>query len=223
MDGPPPGEEPEVRVEHFSSVCSLGLTPILMTGALMQILGDHFARRENIEHPSLRDYLWRANIKDGILIADVTAWDPTNVEHRPAVIVKENAWQAHKLAIDNRLVPTPDGYEHFTTLMIGSHTLFCLAGEGAEAKILGSEVVLELLEFSSTIRRDLDLVSFSVAELGPVFKLKEATENFAVPVTVAYASNLTWAIEPDAPKLKRFVLSANLLAPRDIGGRSCGP
>lgn len=220
--GPEP--EPEIRAEFFSSPCSFGLTPLLMSGALMQILGNHFASRERIEHPPLRDYLWRADIKDGILIANITTWDPLAVERRPAIVVKANAWQqAQRLAIDNRLTPTLDGYEHYSVLMHGSHTLFCVAGEGDEALVLGAEVFRELLEFSSVIRRDLDLNRFSVAELGQVYELQEATENYAVPVTVAYASNLTWSIELDAPKLKRIVLSANLLRPRDPGGRIWGP
>jgi hypothetical protein len=107
--------------------------------------------------------------------------------------------------------------------MRGSHTLFCLAGEGGEVEVLGAEVFRELLGFSSLIRRTLDLTRFGVSELGPVHELQESTENYAVPITVAYASTLTWSIEQDAPKLKRFVLSASMLAPTDPGGRLfCG-
>jgi hypothetical protein len=220
----PPESEPEIRIEHFSNPRSFGLTPLLMSGALMQILGNHFASRDRIEHAPLRDYLWRADIKDGILIANITTWDPQAVERRPAIIVKSNAWQpGEPLAIGNRLTLGPDGYEHFSVLMHGSHTLFCLAGEGDEALVLAAEVFRELLTFSSVIRCDLDLIRFGVAEFGQVYKLQEATENYAVPVTVAYASNLTWSIEPDAPKLKRIVLSANLLKPKDLGGWIWGP
>jgi hypothetical protein len=222
MDEIPVNGEPELRIEHFSSPCSFGLTPILMTGFLIQWLGEHFSRRQNIEHPELRDILWRANTRNGILIASITDWDPNAVENRPAVIIKRNAWQSERLAIDDRMTPTGDGYEHHCMLMRGSHTVFCLAGEGGEVEVLGAEVFRELLEFGPLIRRTLDLKRFSVPELGPVHELQEATENYAVPITVAYVSGLTWSIEQDAPKLKRFVLSANLLAPTDLGGRFCG-
>jgi hypothetical protein len=221
MDEIPVIGEPELRIEHYSSPCSFGLTPILMTGFLIQWLGDHFSRRQNIEHPELRDVLWRANTRNGILIASITDWKPAAVENRPAVIVKRNAWQPERLAIDDRLTPSPDGYEHYCMLMRGSHTIFCLAGEGGEVEVLAAEVFRELLSFCSIIRRTLDLARFSVSELGPVNELQEATENYAVPITVAYASSLAWTIEQDAPKMKRFALSANLLAPMDLGGLPC--
>jgi hypothetical protein len=221
MDEIPVIGEPELRIEHYSSPCSFGLTPILMTGFLIQWLGDHFSRRQNIEHPELRDVLWRANTRNGILIASITDWKPAAVENRPAVIVKRNAWQPERLAIDDRLTPSPDGYEHYCMLMRGSHTIFCLAGEGGEVEVLAAEVFRELLSFCSIIRRTLDLARFGVSELGPVNELQEATENYAVPITVAYASSLAWTIEQDAPKMKRFALSANLLAPMDLGGLPC--
>jgi hypothetical protein len=222
MNGTPSNGNPELKVEHFSSPCSFGLTPILMTGFLLQWLGDHFATRENIEHPELRDILWRANTRNGILIASITDWKPQAVEKRPAVIIKRNAWQPERLAIDDRLTPMADGFEHYYTIMRGSHTIFCLAGEGGEVEILGAEVFRELLGFGSLIRRTLGLKRFTVSELGPVSELQESTENYAVPVTVAYASDLSWDIEQDVPKLKRFVLSANMFSPTDLGGWLCG-
>jgi hypothetical protein len=222
MSGLPPDGDPELRIEHFSNPCSFGLTPILMTGFLIQWLGEHFSRRENVEHPELRDVLWSADTRNGILIASITDWDPTAVENRPAVIIKRNSWTPERVAIDDRYTTTLDGYEHYYAIMRGSHTIFCLAGEGGEVEILGAEVFRELLGFSSLIRRTLNLKRFGVSELGPVSELQEATENYAVPITVAYASDLRWNIEQDVPKLKRFVLSANPLAPMDLGGRPCG-
>lgn len=222
MSGAPSNGSPELKVEHFSSPCSFGLTPLLMTGFLIQWLGDHFSTRENIEHPELRDILWRANTRNGILIASITDWDPAAVEKRPAVIIKRNAWQPERIAIDDRLTPSADGYEHYYTIMRGSHTLFCLAGEGGEVEILGAEVFREMLTFGSLIRRTLDLKRFTVADLGPVNELQESTENYAVPVTVAYASNLSWDLQQDSPKLKRLVLSASVVSPTDRGGRLCG-
>ena len=223
MDEIPANPGPELRIEHFSSPQSFGLTPILMTGFLIQWLGDHFSRRQNLEQPELRDILWRADTRNGILIASITDWKPAAVENRPAIIIKRNAWQPERIAIGDRLTTSVDGYEHYCMLMRGSHTIFCLAGEGGEVEVLGAEVFRELLEFGSVIRRTLCLKRFSVSELGAVNELQEATENYAVPVTVAYASDLTWSIQQDVPKLKRFILSANTLAPTDLGGRLCGP
>jgi hypothetical protein len=222
VNGSPSNGDPELRIEHFSSPCSFGLTPLLMTGFLIQWLGDHFSQRSNLEHPELRDVLWSANTRNGILIASITDWDPSAVEKRPGIIVKRNAWTPERIAIDDRLTPTADGYEYYSVIMRGSHTIFCLAGEGAEVEILGAEVFRELIGFSSLIRRTLALKRFNVGELGPVNELQESTENYAVPITVAYASDLSWRLEQDSPKLKRFVLSANILSSTDNGGRLCG-
>jgi hypothetical protein len=211
MSMPSPG--PQIRPRPISSLCSLGPRPHLMTGYLRHILGEHFANRENIEEPALQDLLWRARGVGNILIESVTRWKPQELALRPAVIVKRNDWEAERLFPDDRYGSTPEGDPIFLNLMHGSHTLFCIAKAGEEAEILAGEVLNEIAGFGHLIRRMLNLIRFVPMGFGQIFELEEATENYAVPVNVAYAHQNSWTIHEHAPKMMGLILKASELAP----------
>jgi hypothetical protein len=193
-----------------SSLCSLGLRPHLMTGYLVQLFRAHFVNRSSIEEPSLADWLWKATDPGGIVIESITRWDPRDAMVRPALVVKRNDWQVERLGIDDRhMGPIPaDGYSYYTTFLRGSHTLFCLANEPAEAERLCAEVYRELIQFGPVIRQSLLLHRFVVAEVGAPARVQEAAGSFVVPVSVAYFFEETWRVAPDAPVLKTISLQS---------------
>jgi len=87
----------------------------------------------------------------------------------------------------------------------GSHTIFALAKEGAEAQILAIEVAKCLLWFGSEILEQLELQRFVPVSIGEVAALKESREHYVVPVVVAYVVPEFWKLQPDAPRTKRIV------------------
>lgn len=199
---------PEVRVERASSLCSLGMRPLLMTGFLRQLLMEHFAEKDQIEDRSLEDYLWTSGASSNILIESITRWTPDQAGGRPALIIKRNGWRVERRGINDQImgIPSIDGFDNYATFMSGSHTIFCLARAGAECEKLAAEVYRHLVAFSSYIRRELDLHRFAVAEIGPLSGLEESAGHYAVALTISYAHEETWTIKPHAPKLKRIVL-----------------
>ena len=78
----------EIRVDRVSSICSLGMRPLLMTGFLRQNLMEHFAEKDQIEDGSLKDYLWKSSADSSILIESITRWKPNEAAARPALIIK---------------------------------------------------------------------------------------------------------------------------------------
>lgn len=199
---------PEIRVERASSLCSLGMRPLLMTGFLRQLLMEHFAEKDQIEDRSLEDYLWTSGVDSNILIESITRWTPDQAGSRPALIIKRNGWRVDRRGINDQLMGTPsiDGFEQYATFMTGSHTIFCLTIAAGECEKLAAEVYRHLVSFSSYIRRELDLHRFAVAEIGPLSKVEESKGHYTVPITVTYAHEEAWTIKPHAPKLKRVVL-----------------
>lgn len=206
----------ELHINTPSAVCSLGMRPLLMTGFLVQWVRQHFADQQNIEDQHFRnppagttDFLWRPNNDSGIVIESATKWDPALTGKRPAILIKRNSWGSSRSGINDQHMGqlATDGRRYFTHFVRGSHTLFCVAGEPAEAEKLGYEIYRDLGQYAMVIRQSLGLQRFQILKAGSVGKLKEATDNFAVPVSVGYAFEESWTVRQHAPILKRIDLA----------------
>ena len=204
-------EEPLYLGTKISSVCSLMPRPIVLTGFLRDVLIRHFADVNSIEDPALRHLVWSNTMgASNILIESVHRWLPQYTEQRPGVIIKRNAYQNRRIGIGNKHQGPPAdkrGDPHYSTMWVGSHTLFCIGGTGAQAEVLATEVQRELTEFAQHYARQMHLHRFQVVEVGAVGELEEATENFVVPVTVGYAYMENWVVSQQAPTLHHVSLS----------------
>jgi len=195
---------------NFSDLCSTLNRPLSMTGIFRDYFIRHFKDANLIEETDLKHLIWKAGEDTDILIESVHRWRPELTERRPAIIVKRNSYQNDRRGIgDRRMGPIADreGNEHYVTFWVGSHTLFCIGGTGAQAELLGNEVQRELTEFGPELARKLDLKRFQVTQVGAVAELEEAQENFVVPVTVGYAYEERWIIRPQVPRLARVSMS----------------
>jgi hypothetical protein len=199
---------PEDRTEQYSNLCSLGPRPLFMTGILRTLLTTHFSDASNLEDQSLIGKLWSADACSNILIEDATVFTPGNTQTRPAVIIKRNTWKSRKLGINNLNCTTPDGFNQYTKLMVGSHTLFCMAQNGAEAEILCAEVYRYYQHFGPIFREEFGLHMFEVMEAGGLNEIEEASEVYAAPVTIGYAWEDSWILKQHTPKLKTVEFSA---------------
>lgn len=180
-------------------------------GLLRDRLIRHFHQQETIEQPELKHLIWQNNIATSkILIESVYRWKPQDTESRPAILIKRNAYQNFRAGVGDRHQGPPAdrrGDPHYTTFWLGSHTLFCVGGTGAQAELLTSEVVRELSQFGPLVRKELRLHQFRVMEVGEISKLEEAEENFVSPVTVGYAYADNWTLLQQAPPLRIVSLS----------------
>ena len=204
-----------------SALCTIGRPPLVITGALLWIMRRHFADPAMIVDPDLKERVWNTDVTaSGIVIEPVTKWpgSPTEaVQQRPAIYVKRNKYQQVKLgigdryqlgiktSIDKRNLSSDNAIDtgvRYGAAIVGSHTLFCLGGTGAEAESVGTEVFFELMEFGQLIRRDLGLSKFQVMDLGGVAKLEESREHWVIPAVVTYAFRHNWTLNPDLPWFK---------------------
>lgn len=197
----------------LDALCSVLPRPWILTGALRDILIRHFYEENRIEHPELKRLLWRGVEPTNILIESHHRWTPQQTQTRPAIIIRRNEESNQRLGIDDRhQLPGPDlyGVEHYSTFWVGSHTLFCIGGSGIQSEFLAAEVKLELSRFAPILRPALHLHRFQVVKVGPSKPLKEWRDSWVVPVTVGYAYEDRWRLEPQTPKLAR--VSLNLVA-----------
>lgn len=205
---------PELVAQWFTGICELGPRPLVVTGWLTLWLRNHFSEQsliEDQESTALRKALWKPECDlTGIAIESITKWTPELTEDRPAIIIKRNTWRHLRLGIDNRMFFTleKDWQNRYTNVWQGSHTIFCIAGEGAEAEKLAAEVFRELNEQSPIIRIILDLMRCEVMEVGELFQLKkDARENFVVPINIAYAYREEWEIQQSGPRFQKLDLA----------------
>jgi hypothetical protein len=190
-------------------MCHLLARPLVLTGFLRDYLVRHF-QAMTIEDNALRHLIWKNDLTTPILIESIHRWRPQLTEARPAVIIKRNAYSNRRVGIGDRMQGNPAdrlGNAHFATYWLGSHTLFCLGGSGAQAELLATEVQRELTEFGPVIQRAVGLHRYQVVEVGEVGELEESTENFVVPVAVAYAFEQKWVLLSQAPRLAHVSLS----------------
>lgn len=181
-----------------------------MTGVMLWLLRSHFADPQNIVNPAIKDFVYRPNETTGITIEPSLAWDPTQVEARPAVYVRRNAWKPNDgmMSIANKYqsrgpsTNTIDNGDRYEIMLTGSHTLFCVGRRGAEVEELGAEVFLRMVEFAPIIRKDFNLHKFAVDEMGESAKLEESSEHFAVPIRVGYAFAHGWLLKVLGPYMK---------------------
>jgi hypothetical protein len=184
-----------------------------MTGMLVQELRDHFSQPDRIDQSNLQQYLWRSQVdQTQLAIESMTRWNPALTSERPAILIRRNSWQTQRLGVADRLMmqTTLDGWERYSLLMCGSHTIFCLARESGECETLAAEVYLQLLEFGPVLRRRLMLTRFTVTEIGRMAPVLESREHFGVPITVAYVHNQNWAVQKQAPVLETIKLDTFL-------------
>jgi hypothetical protein len=193
------------------------------------LLRDHFSKASNLEFNGanyldetleLENYVWNEDNRDTrIKIESVWDYVLEDLQRRPALYVKRNKIQTQKSAIGDGFTAAPntDGHgnvrnvpgRYQTRAILGSHTIFCVGGTGAEAELIGWEVFNHLHQFAQVIREEFRFHRFIVPEVGEVGLLEEFDDHFVVPVVVAYAAFPAWRVDVEAPWLKTVAINVS--------------
>ena len=204
--------EPKPAFDTGNNLCALGMMPHVITGFLRDWLTNRFSDADNIETEQLRGMLWKATQPTGILIESITRWKPEATEKRPAIIIKRGSWSSSRLVLNDSagINDVYLGSQRYGRLMTGSHTLFCISNSGAQSEIISGEVFKDLNTYGLVIANILNLVKFEAVELGELFQLEEAKENYAAPIVIQYTGQEVWTVAQQGPILKRVNLSSYL-------------
>lgn len=197
------------------ALAHLGWRPVLITGAIRQIVIRHFADLANVEDPSLSDEgpgqaVWRDGNATGILIEGVHRWLPDLVDKFPAVLIKRNSYKNVRITIGDRVGMDAQGFDEYNTLWVGSHTVFCVGGNDAGAEALATEVQRELTEFGPAFVRQLNLMRFQVTDVDAAGILEGSRQSFVVPVNVGWAYQEQWKLREEELPLAGFTFETLL-------------
>jgi hypothetical protein len=188
------------------SICQLGWRPLLITGVLRRLMISHFSNPKFIEDPALNEAIWQNAPSTGILIESVHRWIGSLVEKRPAILLKRNAYQNMRITLNDYIGADEQGNDDYTTLWVGSHTLFCIHGTGASCEILATEAQRDLTQFAPVVKHKLGLVKFSVTDVGAVSEIEESQQNYLIPITVGWAYQESWKLVPEALPIRQINL-----------------
>ena len=196
----------------FDALCSSldnqGLRPLVVTGALKTILINHFSDENSIQDPDLKHAIWDIlPNRSKINIDSVYRWNPDEAERGLGIYIKRNSMKKSTLYMADLFGATKENDREFSGIWIGSHTLFCVGANPAQAEILGTEVLQELEQFSPVIRDTLRMVRFRVAEIGALGQLDRRDKRYVVPITVSWAYGVSWVLRQQARPLDKLDVS----------------
>lgn len=195
---------------QLSTLCNRGWQPQLLTGFLINLLRDQWSYAGNIFHPDLQESTWNDQPSSGILIEAVTRYTPETAGKRPAVLVKRNRVKVTAQGIGGRQQGVSPrtletgAFVEYSSIMTGSHTIFCVNWSGVTAELLSTEVLHQLLEFAPPIREQLSLHQLDVLELGAAHRVEEGPESYVVPITVGWSYETGWQLKLQSLPLKTF-------------------
>ena len=202
---------PQLDARPFKALCRSPFKPNVITGLFQLWLTQHYANANNIQQASLKARVWNSDPElSQIQILPLFDYRPNETEQRPALIIKRQELKFIRYGIDNRWMGSggkDGGTRIYEALMQGSHTVFCIAGESGEAEDLAYETYQELMKFAPVVREWVNLTRIQLVGVGEVSKLEEATENFIVPIDIAYSFPEKWELLTlDAPILTEIRL-----------------
>jgi hypothetical protein len=222
----------KIGLDETSSLCTTGFHPNLLTGFFVRSLRDHFSDPDNLEFggrnefrivdgqrevvEELQNYVWSEGPNTKILIDPVWKYNRENIQARPGLLVRRDPFSRQSLVLGDGYTVRPkrdaDGNvervqgRYQTCAIVGSHTIFCIGGSGAEAELLGAEVFNHFSYFGQLFREELHMHEFAAKSVEAVAYLEEFDDHYVVPVVVSYGYMAAWRVEREAPWLKSIAI-----------------
>ena len=204
-------------VGRLVELCDIHPRLLTITGLIRTWLALHWADGTNIRDAIIRPYTWTDDPRTSqITIESVGEFEPEQTEKRPAILLNRGDWDYEKVGIDDRAMPewqrpgqTPTQGAYYEHLSIGSHTVWAVSRVYGEVERVAAEAADFLTDTAPIVRSRMGLHKLVVAKIGAPGKLKEARENFAVPITVAYAISHQWVLQGEAPYFRGANLSVS--------------
>lgn len=212
--GDPPADDWVWRhnLEDIKTLCSVGLSPRMMSGFIMRILKNHFSDPALILTPNLKQFIYSDDfLASEIRIVKSTFFDPVNSGQFPALVVRRLPFQSQRHSMDDRTSgydATGDalrGVSRHSRFISGAHRIFCIAEVDGESEDLAQEVFDVLSFLSPAIVERLPFHDFQVTGMGEQGDLSDASA-LGVPVDITYAYEYAWSLQALAPRLKTVSL-----------------
>lgn len=147
-----------------------------------------------------------------VLVSASYKRDGTNIQQRPAILIKREPVSASRISFDNKAQAGLnsdgifEGTSHQVTIQ-GKHSIISIGQTGAEADALGEEIYFRMLQYMPIIKTDLRLGHFMPEAMSEVKEIEqESSKAFYTVSSLSWAYVYRWRIIPESPILKRLAL-----------------
>lgn len=197
-----------------SAICSLGLSPSRITGALVRLLQAHFYDPENIKDPQLKEVRWFSSepsdypIQNTLMIEPAYRYTPKTAGQRPVLLVKKGRTEPFKISLAGKTLThlerngTYEGEDHIR-MVKGSHMIVAGAVTGLASERLAEEVFNRMMEYSPAIKQDLQFTDFEVGAMGDTVPSEDASDLYITPIAISWTYTYSWTLVQVAPILKK--------------------
>ena len=124
---------------------------------------------------------------------------------RPAVCIQRRNINFTNLTLGQRRdLSFKTGKKSYTDLMTCDIIIQCISREGLEAERIGLTVFNAIHMTRDALKKDYNIFKLDSMDLGAETPLKtdSDTDYIMVPIGVRFLKNVSWSIEPIAPKLR---------------------
>lgn len=204
------------NLDLVRNLCSLGLSPRMLSGVIMRLLKNHFSDPSLILTPNLKQYVYIEGepLKSKIRIVKSVHFDASIAGQYPALVVKRLPLRSQRHSMGDRagtqrsMNTTDDmrGISHHSRFVQGSHRIFCIAETDGESEDLAQEIFDVLSFLSPAIVERLPFHNFEVTDMGEQGALTETATQIGVPVDLTYTYEYAWTLQALAPRLKTLSL-----------------
>jgi hypothetical protein len=199
----------QVHMDQLVDLCQWGLSGSIITGLLMKFLSNHFSSSSTIMMPTLQQYLWTPDLSSKLRIANFTQFDPQTGQLPALVVKRADQTSGRKVAGDRNQATSAElaaGFSNFVRFIEGSHRIYVMSAADGEAEDLGDEVFDALTFLSPIFVELLPFHDFQVVSKGEIGVLDDLGNKLGIPITINYAYEYGWAVQPLAPRIKTFSL-----------------
>ena len=203
---PNPDPNPTVNPVEMSALglCGRGLSRLAITGLLRELLTGHF-QPDQILNSDLAGIIWSDTADTKIPVESIFRLVKKYIGIKPAIAIRPNGMQKEQFAIGGAAGVDRHDARQFSSLWVGSHTVFCLHEKAGAVEILAGEVVGALEKLAPAIRQELRLHKFDVVSVGPPTEVEESAETFGIAVDIGWAYNITWSLKQEEPLLRSIL------------------
>lgn len=211
---------PGCEVENGAIVCDLrklseicntvGLSPDMISGVLVQMLAQHFSCPEDIIIPELRGYVYDPDpAETRIWIQPLYTWNKTDAGKVPRIVYVDLDQQSKRITIGDQFYQhnTRLGAQGFVRSWSGSHRFMCIGHTDLEASLLARELAQFWTQFTPWIIANLPFHDFHVQSRSAPQQFDELGDRMGVALVVSYSYIWSWELVPDGPPLKAVTMT----------------
>ncbi len=194
---------------------------LAISGVIQDCLRQLFSNADNILHPQLKEFYWAPDATEDALkapfqvtIENYFSVNLSQMNVRPAVLIKPGVWQESKIALGDRSIGGAES--QYYKRIAGTHTVLVLGKTVAQAELFAREVHGYLSHFGPLLREWMGLSRWDVPTISEPADMESNLDNVIITIPVQYEFVYSWELTPQASRLLRQISVNAIMKNTDI-------